>query len=196
MRIIDKVVKRLAGRFRFGYHEIDDIEQEARLIALKGMENYDRSRPLENFLGVHVKNRLCTFKRDNFLRPNGPCDKCDYYDHVCCKYEYPEECAAYEQWQAKNQAKLNLIYPIEFSCVDDHNEREMRNNVFADQHVISGELESILNLHVPIEHRHNYLRLRYGYRVPSQYKLPLLQLIREIIDEHYISKEKVENTND
>ena len=32
------------------------------------------------------------------------------------------QCVSYQKWYVKNTTKLNLVYPIEFSCVDDHNE--------------------------------------------------------------------------
>jgi hypothetical protein len=35
---------------------------------MDAMDRYDESRPLENFLAVHVKNRLNNFKRDKYYR--------------------------------------------------------------------------------------------------------------------------------
>jgi len=188
VQIIDKIAKRLAARFKFGYHEVKDIEQQARLLALEGMQKYDGVRPLENYLWVHVRNRLFNFKRDNYFRPYGPCEKCDKYNksnNLCDDYQELCECELYQQWQIKNMAKLNLIYPIEFSCVDDYNEGNMHDTILTEDCVLNNELKIILDKHIPIEYRHHYLRLLYGYSVQQQYKLIVIALIRDIIDEHY-----------
>ena len=64
---INKVISRYIYKFRFGYYESEDIRQEAFIIAMEALERYDEKRPLENFLAVHVKNRLSNFKRDKFF---------------------------------------------------------------------------------------------------------------------------------
>ncbi len=188
---IDKVAKCLAARFKFGYHEIQDIEQQARLIAWEGINKYDGVRPLENYLWVHVRNRLFNFKRDNFFRPYGPCEKCPSYKSKCLIHEEETNCELYQKWQAKNISKLNLIYPIEFSCVDDHNEQNMQDKVLTENSVLGNELRTILNRHITVGYRHDYLRLLYGYRVSQQTKIVILSLIRDILQKHYFEKEKV-----
>ena len=65
---INKVADRYAYKFQFGFYTPDDIRQEAFIIAMEAMDRYDESRPLENFLAVHVKNRLNNFKRDKYYR--------------------------------------------------------------------------------------------------------------------------------
>jgi len=62
---ITKVADRQAAKFRFGYYEVEDMRQEAFIIAMDALDRYDEKRPLENFLAVHVNNRLKNFKRDN-----------------------------------------------------------------------------------------------------------------------------------
>lgn len=63
--VILKVAERLAHKYSFSFYEKEDIIQEAWLIADKAMEDYDESRPLENYLAVCLSNRLKTFVRDN-----------------------------------------------------------------------------------------------------------------------------------
>ena len=46
LQIINNITNRLAGKFKFGYHEIEDMKQQARLFAWQGLENYDGIRPL------------------------------------------------------------------------------------------------------------------------------------------------------
>src|SRR3954453_8942961 len=73
---IEKVVGILASSFAFGYFEVEDIKQQARLFAIEAMKRYDPSRPLDNFLYAHIKNRLINFRRDKFRRNDPPCLSC------------------------------------------------------------------------------------------------------------------------
>ena len=66
LEALNIVTKRLVYKFKFGYHEIEDMKQQAAVFAIEALEKYDHKRPLENFLWVHVRNRLFNFKRDNF----------------------------------------------------------------------------------------------------------------------------------
>jgi DNA-directed RNA polymerase specialized sigma24 family protein len=68
--IVDRIANKLSRKFLFGYHTVDDMRQQCYLEALKGLENYDHSRPLENFLWIHIRNRLFNYKRDNYTRPD------------------------------------------------------------------------------------------------------------------------------
>ena len=73
LKIVDIISKKLAYKFKFGYHEYDDMKQQISIFALEGLKNYDHKRPLENFLWTHVRNRLFNYKRDNYQRPDKPC---------------------------------------------------------------------------------------------------------------------------
>jgi DNA-directed RNA polymerase specialized sigma24 family protein len=72
--IIFKVIKRFRG-YAFDVYSPDDIEQEAYIIALDGLSRYkSTSGSLENFLSVHIRNRMINFvhrnnnnKSDKFL---------------------------------------------------------------------------------------------------------------------------------
>ncbi len=63
---INIVVNRISSRYTFHGYEVEDIKQEAFIICMDAMDRYDPSRPLENFLSVHLSNRLKNFVRDNF----------------------------------------------------------------------------------------------------------------------------------
>jgi hypothetical protein len=65
---IYKISSRLASKFTFPNYEEDDITQEAFIIGMEALDRYDGVRPLENFLSIHIKNRLKNFKRDNYYR--------------------------------------------------------------------------------------------------------------------------------
>lgn len=63
---INVVVNRMAHKYTFGTYGLDDIKQEAFIICMDALTRYDEKRPLENFLSVHLSNRLKNFVRDNY----------------------------------------------------------------------------------------------------------------------------------
>lgn len=62
------VARKLAPKFVFASYSEEDIVQEAFIIGIDGLEKYDSSRPLSNFMFTHISNRLKNFKRDNYYR--------------------------------------------------------------------------------------------------------------------------------
>ena len=62
---IDKVINKIAPRYTFYGYTLDDIKQESFIICMDALDRYDEKRPLENFLSVHLSNRLKNFIRDN-----------------------------------------------------------------------------------------------------------------------------------
>lgn len=65
IRQINKVVNRIAPKYVFYGYEVDDLKQESFIICMEALPRYDAARPLENFLSVHLSNRLKNFVRDN-----------------------------------------------------------------------------------------------------------------------------------
>lgn len=63
---IQVVIDRIAPKYTFGTYGLDDIKQEAFIICMDALNRYDEKRPLENFLSVHLSNRLKNFVRDNY----------------------------------------------------------------------------------------------------------------------------------
>lgn len=125
---IDKVVESLAAKFRFGYYDIQDMKQEARIAAIEliNTKKYDTSRPLENFLYIHVRRRLINFKRDKYKRSEPPCISCVFYDKLCKKstnqcveYENKDDCKKYSNWIGRNKAKQGLMHPVDISSIFD-----------------------------------------------------------------------------
>lgn len=73
MSAIERAVRAIAPKFRFGYYTIEDIEQEGRIIALKCLEKYAQDKgSLGGYVWKCVHNGLFNFKRDNFQRPDRP----------------------------------------------------------------------------------------------------------------------------
>ena len=65
---ITKVSERLSNKYTFAFYTAEDIRQEAFILGMEALERYDEGKPLENFLFVHIGNRLKNFKRDNYFR--------------------------------------------------------------------------------------------------------------------------------
>jgi DNA-directed RNA polymerase specialized sigma24 family protein len=68
--IIEKLAKSRSRNGGFAYYEPDDVYQEIWGMCLDAIDRYDPTTgPIENFLVVHVTNRLKNLKRDNYFRP-------------------------------------------------------------------------------------------------------------------------------
>jgi DNA-directed RNA polymerase specialized sigma24 family protein len=65
MDTIMLVVNRTASKYTFYGYTVDDIKQESFIICMDALDRYQEGRPLENFLAVHLSNRLKNFVRDN-----------------------------------------------------------------------------------------------------------------------------------
>jgi len=66
---IEVVINRIAPKYTFYGYEIGDIKSEAFIICMDALTRYKPPRPLENFLSVHLSNRLKNFVRDNHFSP-------------------------------------------------------------------------------------------------------------------------------
>lgn len=106
----------LARRFKFGYFEVEDIKQEAFLLAVEALDRWDRVRPLHSFLYAHIHNRLCNLKRKLYERRSPPCHSCPLKAFIrgeCTRYAHPSECSYYIDWECRNSVKKGLMYPGE-----------------------------------------------------------------------------------
>ena len=65
MAIINSVINNISKKYVFYGYELDDIKQESFIICMEGLKRWDKERPLQNFLSVHLSNRLKNFVRDN-----------------------------------------------------------------------------------------------------------------------------------
>ena len=178
--VLDNISKRLGHKFKFGYHDFDDMKQQAAIFAIEGLEKYDNSRPLENFLWTHVRNRLFNYKRNNYQRPDKPCLTCPLYDKFCkqslsgcTKYENKDDCELYAGWIARNDTKKNIMVP---QSIDNTIETAKKHHKIQDPSFIHANKEIIefLDIHITKpEYRETYLKLKNGSKInkPSLDKL-------------------------
>lgn len=187
LQALDNISKKLIYKFKFGYHEIDDMKQQAAIFALEGLENYDSSRPLENFLWTHVRNRLFNFKRDNYCRPDNVCTGCPFFDpnckksiNQCSKFKNKNDCSIYSQWTDRNTIKKNLMQPTNIE--NTTTEPKSQNNIF--DFISNNELLSIIEDKIHIKYRETYLKLKGGSKVMKQDLKKLQDHIFEILKEY------------
>lgn len=67
--IITKIGKRYR-KYKFSYLTEDDIQQECFILGMDGLERYTEG-PLENFLAIHIRNRLLNQRRKSGQDYNG-----------------------------------------------------------------------------------------------------------------------------
>ena len=164
LAIMTTVVNRIAHKYRFGYYDIDDIKQEAFIIAMEAMDRYDEGRPLENFLAVHISNRLKNFKRDNFFRP----------DYVPPSGKITND----------NNTKRFLMEPLDIDNIRDEHERNMRGEENIVDELAKKELMDIVDTSLDMGLRGDYLRILHGVYVPKPRREQIYESIMQILREH------------
>ena len=183
--IIEIVSNRLAYRFRFGYHDTDDLKQQAFLEALKGLEKYDGKHRLENFLSVHIKNRLCNFKRDNYIRLEIPCQNCPLGAWLppdgCKEYHDKLECSLYAGWMRRNTFRRNINNSLEYSVVNQDNEDNMRYDMDFGAGIDKKEVLDLIDQELPLDLRKYYVMMLYGERISKKNKEEVEEAILNII---------------
>ena len=192
LAIIDKITSNLAYKFTFGYHTYDDIKQQGFIEACKGLEKYDGSHPLENFLWIHIKNRLCNLKRKQLERLDKPCFKCPLKAYIkdgdiCEAYVNKDDCELYRNWMNRNGAKRNLMNTIDIDNIDTTSEQK-----FVEFNDITDDIEQDRILHLideklPIALRPAYLKMRAGVKLPKSLREELRIELAIIMEENGIN---------
>ena len=163
LEVVNRICDRYAYKFKFGYFEPDDIRQEAFIIAIDALERYEESRPLENFLAVHVKNRLNNFKRDRYYRQHKKLD---------------------ENIDQLNNSKKFLMDTLDISNIRDEKEGNMRLDDDFIEKIANEELLEIIDEHLDVSFRSDYLRVKDGTYVPKPRREQIMEEITEILKDH------------
>jgi len=191
LQTIDNIANRLAGKFKFGYHELEDMKQQARLFAWEGLENYDGIRPLENFLWTHVRNRLYNFKRNNFGRPDKPCDTCPFFDpqtlnskgYGCKAYDNHEECELYAGWLHRNASKKNIMNTAQLD-IDIKSQYTIVEETIDNKHIFN-----LIDRSISIPFREDWIRFTNSLKLSKARREAIVQVILEILKENDIDPE-------
>jgi DNA-directed RNA polymerase specialized sigma24 family protein len=167
---IQKVAKRVSYNFRFAFYDVEDIEQEAFIIGMEALDRYDETRPLENFLFVHIKNRLKNFKRDNYIRyePEKPWNK-----------------------DVRKIAKKSLMEPINLDNVMDYTNNNMSQpDDFIDA-IQKKEYLEFIDRNLDMSYRGDYLRMLHGVHVPKPRRDEIIETIRDLLRENLDEEGKI-----
>lgn len=152
---IREIAKATAKKFVFPNYDEDDIEQEAFIIGLEAMSRYDPERPLENFLRVHIKNRLSNLRRDKYYRPDTG------------------------KAETIQQGKKKLLDAAPF------NELEYAFSVFDRDSLECKELMEYIDARLDASLRADYLRFLDGQRLTKVRKGKLFLELRSIMVDYY-----------
>jgi DNA-directed RNA polymerase specialized sigma24 family protein len=153
---ISKISSRLASKYTFPNYEADDISQEAFIIGMEALDRYDGVRPLENFLSIHIKNRLNNFKRDNYYRQ--------------------DEGKAEEIQQGKKKL-------LDASSLEDM--RTFIFHKEASQSLEERELLEYIDSYIPANMRGDYLRFKNEQTLTKTKRAHLLTELRAILERFY-----------
>lgn len=153
---ITLISTRLASKYTFPNYEQDDIVQEAFIIGMEALDRYDGVRPLENFLSIHIKNRLKNFKRDHYYRP--------------------DEGKAEEIQQGKKKL-------LEAGSIDDM--RSFICQKESADTLEERELIEYIDDLLPANMRGDYLRFKNEQTLTKTKRAHLLSELREIVERFY-----------
>jgi DNA-directed RNA polymerase specialized sigma24 family protein len=162
MKTIAKVIERLAPQFVFAYYDVDDIRQEAYIAALNGMAKYDPEQPLENFMAVHIRNRLINLKRDKFFRLEQPLDG---------------ELVA--EWRNRNEVKRNIMCPVDIHAVGEEHLLDSAE-FLAD--LAYAELVAAIRAALPGDIRNDFARMCDGVRLSRERREAVQAAVKGVMD--------------
>ena len=190
IQTINNIANRLALKFKFGYHALEDMKQQARLFAWEGLENYDGIRPLENFLWTHVRNRLYNFKRNNYGRPDKPCDACPFFNinfqnsrgYGCEAFDDHDECLLYTGRLNRNTAKKNIMNAVRLDL-------ELQGKASSEESVDKKHIFSLIDNNLPVQYREDWIRLTNDLKLSKSRKETIVQVVLSILKENGIDPE-------
>jgi DNA-directed RNA polymerase specialized sigma24 family protein len=197
---IYRVVDTLSSKFRFGYHSIEDMRQEGTKFAIQALNKglYDETRPLDNFLYVHMRNRFINYKRDTYARNEPPCKTCVFYDpklkkskEGCAAFDYKEECKKLNDWKLKNEARKSLMKPgPAFDENWDSVSNQIENsNISESLETDFTELRDKIRAELPLDITTDYLRMLEGVSIPKARREKVKEAILNLNIKHRFFEE-------
>lgn len=183
---IEHVTNTLAYDYTFGYYDVDDIKQEAFIIAMKCLKKYDESRPLENLLYVHIKNRLNNLIRDKYHRNDPPCKKCHLEIDGKTSHADGRFCDKYLAWKNRNANKSHLVSPHDICNIDDTVEKNTKIPDTVSDNIAKEEIFNLIDLKLPCDMRADYLKMRAGLTIPKVRRDNIINTIRQFLTDDEI----------
>lgn len=167
-QIIAKVIRQLSPRLVYGSNTIEDIQQEGWLFAIDGLEHFQRgyakeddvAQALENFLRVHIPNRLKNERRKHVGR-----------------VEKPANPAKLEAWEKKVAARHNLMYPADIHSLQY--DIPLLTDVVEDVHY--RQMVELIKEKLAVDLRSDFLRMCDGVKIPKPRQLKVRQAVAVIL---------------
>jgi len=196
IEIIERIAKPLAKKFKFGYHEIDDITQQIFVEILKPDKNGitilekfdpDKGNSLDSFLWIHARNRLHNFKRDNFARPDLPCNTCPlnaYVDQKCTAYLEQMHCEYFFKWFNRNETKKSLATS---KSTEQNNEESYEDSI--NEKIFTKDIYSLVEKNIPVSLREDWIRFTNKLKLSKQKREYLTEFVMNILKENGIEPE-------
>ena len=202
-QVLDSIEKIANGRlphlFKFGYNTLDDMKQNARVLAIEGLSYYESSKgSLDTFLWIYVHNRLYNDKRNKSERPK-PCLSCPlaaYDPHLknstsgCTAFADKMDCKEFASWQKINFPKKNLMNLVGISTVVDENEERMKTSQDMDAAIDYSDIVDLIDQKIPTNFRKDWIKLKTNINIPKSDKRKLIEQIKLILEEAKIDAEE------
>lgn len=151
---IQSIAKKLAPKFVFASFDEEDIAQEAFIIGIDGLEKYDSSRPLSNFMFTHISNRLKNFKRDNYYRL---------------------DVGTGEKIQSKKKSILDAI------DIESLHAIYLQDDMLTEIQI--RDVLELIDRKLPHKYRRDYLRLQQNVSMSKIRKDEIIRVLEEIIEQ-------------
>ena len=181
LKTIQKVARAIAPRYTFGYYDKEDIEQECIIESIEVLDKYDETiGSLENFLYTHLHNRMKNFLRKHYYRKTFTCIHCQGKDSSC---EYCQR----RRWRFA--VKKHLIEPIDIDNINCNNEKNAYEYQNLHEKLELDEIFTIINKHLEIPLRADYLRMLEGLHVPKPKREIIEERILTILEEYGYDRE-------
>ena len=187
LSIIESAVAYLAPSFKFGYFDIDDMRQEGTIFCLEALDSFDFKKSnqdkvgdaLLTFLKTHVRWRFLNMRRKQLTRVEPPQCECalrvaDSEDRL--------DCPKYSNWIKRNMSKKSLMEPFD---VDDIHSTAASTSEDVDDIVISSDILTILDEHIPASIRADYKRFIEGVSISKSKRERLISHIKNILSEKW-----------
>jgi DNA-directed RNA polymerase specialized sigma24 family protein len=170
--LIREVCHNLAHKYRFGYFDVDDLEQEGFLIAVDGLYGYDGSIPLRNFLYIHIANRFKNLVRDCHYRQPSLCPDCRESGELCDRCVKKQETA---------NLRKNIMSPTDIDSITPDNEDSVQYYTDYAANLDNKDAVELLEEHIPKDCWEDYLKFKDGLSIPTLRRQKLLETITAIL---------------
>ena len=183
LEAINKTVSYLSPSFKFGYYDVEDMKQEGTIFCIEALPQFNFSKSCQD----DIKDALATFlkkhvRRKQLTRSEPPSCDCE----LCVRDSHNRlDCKKYSNWVKRNISKKSLMEPFD---VDSMNNSDASFLLNFEDHLLSSDILSILDEHIPSSIRVEYRKFIDGASISKQKKERLIKEIKIILKEKY-SKE-------